>query len=110
MPPPCEAPPELVARFGLDRLAEGASPIIVHEAVGFPQCRGTGYSGRTAIGELLVPDAAIHRLVLEGGDQAAIQRAAVAGGMRTLYESGLLEVLAGTTTLAEMMRSVRAEE
>ena len=65
---------------------------------------------RTAIGELLVPDAAIHRLVLEGGDQAAIQRAAVAGGMRTLYESGLLEVLAGTTTLAEMMRSVRAEE
>ena len=107
---PVEAPPELVARFGLDRLAGGTSPITVHEAVGCPQCRGTGYSGRTAIGELLVPDAAIHRLVLEGGDQAAIQRAAVAGGMRTLYESGLLEVLAGTTTLAEMMRSVRAEE
>ena len=107
---PIEASPELVARFDLDRLAGGALPIIIHEAVGCPQCRGTGYSGRTAIGELLVPDGAIHRLVLDGGDQAAVQRTAVASGMRTLYESGLLEVLAGTTTLAEMMRSVRVEE
>ena len=107
---PVEAAPELIARFGLDRLTGHSGPIIVHEAVGCPQCRGTGYSGRTAIGELLVPNETTHRLVLEGADQGAIQRAAVADGMRTLHESGLLEVLAGNTTLAEMTRSVRAEE
>jgi len=103
------APPELIERFQLDRHANGA-PIVLHHPVGCPECRGTGYVGRRAIAEFLLPDEAVHHLILTRADQAAIQQAAVVQGMRTMFESGVHAVLAGLTSLEEVMRSIRAEE
>ncbi len=103
---PLQASPELIARFELDRLAR-ERPILLHEAAGCAECHGTGYLGRIAIAEYLAPSAALHRLILAGADQGALQEAAVADGMRTLLESGVREALAGVTTLREVVRSVR---
>ena len=105
---PVEASPELIQRFELERFTN-ARPILLHEAAGCPECRGTGYLGRIAIGEFLHPDRSIQRLILTRADQTALHRAAVESGMRTLFESGLREVLVGVTTLPEVMRSVRDE-
>ncbi len=110
--PDCKRPlaptSEMVKRFGLERISAG--PMTLFEPVGCPSCRGTGYNGRLAIAELLVPNEEIHRLILTRADHTAIQAAASAGGMRTMYESGLMQAAAGTTSLSEVLRSVRLEE
>jgi general secretion pathway protein E len=77
--------------------------------VGCPSCRGTGYTGRLAIAELLTPDEVTHRLILSRAGHMDIQNAARAAGMRTMYESGLNHVIAGATSLSEILRSTQLE-
>jgi general secretion pathway protein E len=105
---PDETPALLTERFGLDRLA-GAEPISLYHAVGCAACRGTGFQGRRAIAELLVPGATTDRLIFERADHAAIERAAIGEGMRTLFDSGLLAVIEGDTTIEEVVRCIRSE-
>jgi general secretion pathway protein E len=103
-----EAPAALVERFRLDRLV-GNRAIVLYHAVGCPQCRGTGYRGRRAIAELLVPSRAIDQLIFDRADDTAIEEAAVADGMRPIFDSGLLAVLDGDTTIEEVVRCIRSE-
>jgi general secretion pathway protein E len=102
------APAALIERLGLERLAP-ASQIALYHPTGCPACRGTGFRGRRAIAELLVPNRAIDRLIFDGADDAAIERAAVEGGMRPIFDSGLLAVIEGDTTIEEVVRSIRSE-
>ncbi|MGA8755757.1 MAG: GspE/PulE family protein [Stellaceae bacterium] len=105
---PEEAPASLRERFGLDRLA-GGDPIILYHPRGCPECRGTGFRGRRAIAELLVPNRTTDRLIFDGADDTAIERAAIEGGMRPIFDSGLLAVLEGDTTIEEVVRCIRSE-
>jgi general secretion pathway protein E len=105
---PVELTPELSARFGLHRINSGKSTL-VYEPVGCPNCRGTGYAGRIAVAELIVPDDTIHDLILARAGHSEIQEAARSAGMQTMYENGLRQVVAGTTSLAEILRSIRLE-
>ncbi len=73
-----KAPPELVARFGLDRRVTGR-PTLWHP-VGCAHCRNTGYRGRLAIAEFLEPNGAIERLIFSRAEHTEIERAAVASG------------------------------
>ena len=98
----------LIERFDMTRLAP-AKAISLYHPVGCPACRGTGFRGRRAIAELLVPTRAIDRLIFEGADDAAIERAAVGDGMRPIFDSGLLAVLEGDTTIEEVVRCIRSE-
>jgi len=102
------APEALIERFDMTRLAP-AKAITLYHPVGCPACRGTGFRGRQAIAELLVPQRAIDRLIFEGADDAAIERAAVGDGMRPIFDSGLLAVLEGDTTIEEVVRCIRSE-
>src|SRR5258708_4734924 len=104
------APPALIERFGLERLAAGkAITLYHHHPTGCPECRGTGFRGRRAIAELLVPNRAIDQLIFDGADDAAIERTAVEQGMRPIFDSGLLAVLEGDTTIEEVVRCIRSE-
>jgi general secretion pathway protein E len=100
---PHQAGPDLAERFGL------TGDESIYEPVGCSQCRGTGFAGRIAVAELMVPDETIHRLILSQAGHGEIERAACAGGMRAMFEAGLSQVLAGTTSLGEILRSVRLE-
>lgn len=94
--------PQVVKEAGMDRLGLSASKL--WRAVGCPQCRQTGYSGRTGIHELLVMDDAMRRGILDGLDSASLHAKATAAGMHTLYEDGLRKVVDGVTTLDELLR------
>jgi general secretion pathway protein E len=70
-------------------------------------CRNTGYLGRTTISELLVVTDAVRERILESGTEAAIQAAALEGGMVTMFEDGLAKALGGETTIDEVLRVTR---
>ncbi len=71
---------------------------------GCPQCKRTGYRGRTGIHELLVVDDEVRSLVMKSADAATIRRAATAKGMNTLREDGADKVVDGITTIEEILR------
>jgi general secretion pathway protein E len=93
----------LAARFGL------TGTVTTYEPVGCSNCRGTGFAGRIAVAELIVPDETIHRLILSRASHGEIEKAACAVGTTTMYQNGLRQVLAGTTSLGEILRTVRLE-
>ena len=103
-----DAMPEIVARFGLDART-GQRPVRLWHAVGCAQCRNTGFRGRIAIAEFLQPNPEIERLIFGRADHAAIERAAVAAGMVTMFDAGLDAALQGETTTEEVVRSIRAD-
>jgi general secretion pathway protein E len=103
-----EAPAELIRRFELEKRAKGA-PIHLWHPVGCAKCRSTGYRGRQAIAEFLQPNPDIEHLIFSKADQSEIEKAAVAHGMVTMFQAGLDAAMAGTTTIEEVVRSIRAE-
>ena len=46
----------------------------------------------------------IRKLIMSHEESGAIQKLAIAEGMQTLYENGLVKVIEGITTLEEVMR------
>jgi general secretion pathway protein E len=103
------APAALIERFRLDQLAPEAVPLTLYHPVGCPECRGTGYRGRRAIAELLLPSREIDRLIFERADHNAVERAAVADGMQPIFDAGLLAAIEGDTTIEEVVRCIRSE-
>ncbi len=77
------------------------------KAVGCPCCRNTGYAGRTMISELLSMSVAVREAVLSGANEKTIEDQARKNGMVTLYDDGVGKVLAGETTMEEVLRVTR---
>ena len=73
---------------------------------GCPRCRGTGYSGRTGLFELLEVDHHIQEMIGRGVAAHEVRAAARRGGMVTLFEDALIKVRAGVTTFSELRRRV----
>ena len=90
-------------------LASVSVPATVKKAIGCPKCSHTGYSGRTAIAEIVIFDDKIRELVLAKKGEKEIFDAARAQGMLTLLEDGVLKVVAGVTTLEEVYRVAGVE-
>ena len=77
---------------------------------GCDACRGTGYSGREAIFEIMVLDDQLRELVMKRSSTNLLRQAARKRGMRTLRESGLLAIYDGSTTLEEVVAQTLEEE
>lgn len=73
-----------------------------HEG-GCSVCGQRGYAGRSAIYELLLITDAVRELSLRKSDAATLKKAALATGMRTLRTDGAGKVLAGITSIEEVM-------
>jgi type II secretory ATPase GspE/PulE/Tfp pilus assembly ATPase PilB-like protein/CheY-like chemotaxis protein len=95
--PDREPVPERVARF----IPPGTT---LFRAVGCGDCAQTGYRGRFSIMEVLTVTSEIERRIGDGATADRIAEAARAAGMRSLWESGLRHVLAGESTLDELLR------
>jgi general secretion pathway protein E len=103
---PYRALPELVAELNLGRHADNGA-ITLYRTAGCKACHGTGFRGRTCILEFLPISDPIRRLILSRGDARDIQRLAIEGGMRTMYQHGVAKALAGVTSIEEVMRVTR---
>jgi CheY-like chemotaxis protein len=64
----------------------------------------TGYRGRFSIVEVLTMNPELERRISEGAAAEKIAEAARAAGMRSLFASGLRHVLAGESTIEELLR------
>jgi general secretion pathway protein E len=94
---------ELLAEIGLTP-EQASGRTLYTGGAGCAACKETGYRGRTGIHELLVVDDDVRALIMKNADAAAIRRAATAAGMVTLREDGAAKVLAGETTIEEVLR------
>jgi general secretion pathway protein E len=95
--------PELLAEIGITP-EQASGRTLYAGGAGCDACKQTGYRGRTGIHELLVLDDEVRGLIMKNADAAAIRRAAAAAGMVTLREDGAAKVLAGETTIEEVLR------
>jgi general secretion pathway protein E len=71
---------------------------------GCRQCRNTGYLGRIGIFEVMPLDDRLRELTNKAVPLLDLQKAALAGGMRTLQQSAIDKMLRGITTLEEVLR------
>ncbi len=94
------------------QLGLGAAPHrpVFYRAVGCSECAGTGYRGRLGIYELLQVDEPIRRAILDNADSNTISRIATQRGMRSLREDGARQVLAGRTSLEDVLAATQAGE
>ena len=71
---------------------------------GCASCSGTGFAGQRAISETLLINKELSELIAHGALVSEIEEKAIALGMITLTQDGILSVLEGVTTLAEVQR------
>ena len=90
-------------------IAEYTAGQPIYRAKGCRACRGTGYSGRLGIYELLVTNDEIRGLASERRGTNEIRRAAIASGMRTLRQDGWIKVSQGLTSIEEVLRVTKAD-
>ena len=83
-----------------------AATMTFYRAVGCDQCSQTGYRGRVGIYEIMQVTDALRRHIALKGNEALLRDAALAAGMLSLGEDGLLKVKVGVTTPQELLRVV----
>lgn len=81
----------------------------IYEAVGCDDCNHKGYSGRTGIYELLVINNKLREMIQNEASEQAIEAVAF-NENPTLSDSGRELVLAGVTTIEEVMRVSKLQE
>jgi type IV pilus assembly protein PilB len=78
----------------------------IYRPIGCSACSKTGYKGRLALHEVMAVDEEIERLTVERASSMVIGRHAVSQGMITLRHDGMLKVMAGVTSVEEILRVV----
>lgn len=86
----------------------GRSDITLHRPTGCSQCKQTGYDGRTGLYELVMVDNTLRKQIHDDAREADMAAHAFAK-RPTLFRNGVELALAGTTSLAEVLRVCREE-
>jgi type IV pilus assembly protein PilB len=79
-----------------------------YRKVGCPRCNQTGYRGRIGVYQLLAMTDELETLAVTRAPREEIERAAMRGGMRTMWDDGLAKVAGGLTSIEELARVVLA--
>ena len=95
-----------LARIGLDASHKENQ---IYRSKGCRACRNSGYRGRLAIQELMVVDDEIRALVMQNSDAATLRRHCTSLGMKVLRQDGAERILAGETTIEELLRQTQEE-
>lgn len=79
------------------------------KGMGCAACNHTGFSGRGTVTEMLTVTENLREAILERIPTKRLQEIAQADGLLTLWQKGLRRVLAGETTMEEIMRVIGME-
>ncbi len=77
--------------------------VTLYRPKGCDKCAQTGFMGRRGIYELMMMDDVIGPLILKNSDAQAVKRAAIDQGMDSLRDDGARKVLAGLTSVEEVL-------
>src|SRR5437016_560076 len=99
---PVQPSHEVISQSGL--LLPAVSDWRFRTGRGCAQCRGTGYKGRRAIGELLVLNDELREAIVARAPARRLKELALAGGSKLLRSAALELVQHGVTTLLEANR------
>ncbi|MGZ8315749.1 MAG: GspE/PulE family protein [Telluria sp.] len=109
--PHCKSGDGLLSDEAWNSLAQGAPlarPQTVYRPVGCPECRQTGYRGRTGLYELLSVTPAFSRLIGAHTDNHQLMRQGLADGMTPPRVAGAHKVASGLTTAEEVLKVTAA--
>jgi general secretion pathway protein E len=109
--PHCKADDGTLSDEAWASLTPGATlprPERVYRPVGCPECRQTGYRGRTGLYELLTVTPAFSRLIGARTDNQQLLRQGLADGMTPLRVAGAQKVTQGLTTAEEVLKVTAA--
>jgi type II secretory ATPase GspE/PulE/Tfp pilus assembly ATPase PilB-like protein len=98
---------ELILEYGVEDFRRtGIDPagIRLYRATGCAKCGDSGYQGRLGLHELLEGTEAMKVLVKRRAEIEQIRQQAIADGMTTLKQDGILKSLQGLTDLKEVRR------
>ncbi|MCS6772038.1 MAG: type II secretion system ATPase GspE [Kiritimatiellae bacterium] len=93
----------------LGALAGEVSAAQLFRGRGCPECNYTGYRGRLGIFEIFVITDEIRHMIYERVSASQLRARARQLGMRTLREDGIRKVVAGLTTLEEVIRATMGD-
>ncbi len=71
---------------------------------GCPECKGLGYKGRLGVYEVFAISDAIEELITRNATTTEIRKQAIAEGMLTMAQDGVLKALTGLTDVEEVFR------
>ena len=81
--------------------------LVFYEGKGCEACNQLGYKGRIGIYEIFMMNPAVEQMILSGQvSEYEIEKAAIADGMVTMVQDGVLKSLEGVTALAEVFRVI----
>jgi general secretion pathway protein E len=83
-------------------------PDIIYRPIGCPECRQTGFRGRTGLYELLSVTEAFAQRIQEQTDLAALRQQSTIDGMKPLRIAGAFKVAEGVTTAEEVLKATVA--
>ncbi|HMV38748.1 MAG TPA: type II secretion system ATPase GspE [Plasticicumulans sp.] len=104
--PHCRQPVAAGAAERRELEVPGTAALQLQVACGCPQCRSSGYRGRVGLFELVVIDEALRAAIHAGASEAELEALARTQGP-SLRADGVARVLAGDTSLAELLRVTR---
>lgn len=100
---PAEKPPvEVLKKSGFSD-EEIAQEWTLYRPVGCERCRGKGYKGRAGVYEIMPISSEMQRIIMNNGNEVDISKQAYKEGLIDLRHAGLLKVMAGVTSLDEIL-------
>ena len=88
---------------------EDVKNVTFYHGAGCQRCRSAGYRGRVAVFELMEMNPTLREMAFRREPLTEIRKQAKQAGMVTLREDGVRKVLAGTTTIPEVLEVTAAE-
>jgi type IV pilus assembly protein PilB len=85
-------------------LAAASDGMVLYRKRGCPRCGQTGYKGRIGVYQLMTMTEELEQLASSKAGREEIERAAIASGMKTLWDDGMMKVAAGLTSVEELAR------
>jgi len=102
--PKCTEPYKVPDRLRRYVEQSGANPGELIHGAGCDACRGSGYSGRVGIFEMLVVDDKFRDIINRDSSVSSMRRAFHESGRDSLFDDGMKKVQKGLTTVEEVLR------